>query len=212
VKTALTSLLSLLLVSFFLVAAGSSERLSGYVAHFDKIQRDVKAAKGDQAKLGLLEKGVQIFQTLAKDDPSDFLARSFAGAVASQRSLYISNLGDKAKNAKEAIPLLDDAVRDAKLSHNDPELLQAFRIRAETYSSLPTFFNKSEIAVQDSKAALELGIKLKLSPEKMFSLKQLRVRALKNAIKPAKSGKAENKGSVHDAELRAAENSLDEAK
>lgn len=211
-KNAFASLLSLMMFSFFLVAAGSPERLSKYVAHFDKIQVDVKAAKGDQEKLGLLEKGVQIFQKLAKDDPADFLARSFAGAVASQRSLYISNLGDKSKNVKEALPLLDDAVRDAKLSNNDSELLQTFRIRAETYSSLPTLFNKSEIAVQDSQAALELGIKLKLSPEKMFSLKQLRVRVLKNAIKPAKSGKAENLGSVHDAELRAAEKALNEAK
>lgn len=211
-KNNLTSLLSLFMFLFFLVAAGSPDRLGRYVSKFEKIQMDVQSAKGDQPKLDVLENGFQIFLTLSKNDRSDFIAQAFAGALASQRSLYIANLGDKAKNVKEAIPLLDDAVRDAKLSSNNAELLQTLRIRAETYCSLPIFFNKREIAIQDSQAALELGTKLKLTHERMYSLKQLRVRTLRNAIKPAKSGKSENLNSIHEEELRAAEKALDEAK
>ena len=190
-KNNLTSLLSLLAFLSFLIAAGSPDRLARYADNFEKIQIEVKSKRSEHEKLDALEMGFQFFMTISKDDGSDFLARSFAGALGSQRSLHMANLGDKAKNVKEAILLLDDAVRDARVSNNEQELLQTLRNRAETYSSLPAFFNKGEIAVQDSRATLDLGIKLKLAPEQMVSLNLLRVRALCRSSKPPKNGKSD---------------------
>ena len=183
------------LIFFLLVASSLSpafsvskeqmneERFVAYTSSFDAYNSQISSLKTDDEKLQLTQQIFEKYLSLSKSDNDDYLAKSYAGLTGMRRCSFVTNLTRQGKYSFESFGFLDEALKavEKQFQANGslaPHMILVLKNRAEIYSSVPKFFGKAKIAVDDAKRSLELATKSPHTPEgDLYKLKLLEVRA-----------------------------------
>jgi|GEM_PF-5913379 len=179
--------------------ANNTADIGAKIGQYVGIRREVLSKLGESKdkNLAAVESGFDTFNAIVEKDPSDFLARSFAGVFASMRAPYVEEMDKKAAFTGEALPMLDKSARDAKkaVEAGAPSEVLALVLenRAEVLINLPKLFKKEAIALADAQSALEITKKTSKDEKDIFRTRLLVARAL------AYAGKASEAQAEHDA-------------
>jgi hypothetical protein len=143
----------------------------------EKLQKLVGTANRDEA-LVLATRLFEEYSEIAKKEPANHVARSFAGVFGAFRCRYASDTNKMSRYMNESIPLLDSSVDGALKGGQRKSLIAVLNNRASVYIGIPSLFKKEKEVLDDAKMLVELAKKEKLNSLQTARYNLLLARAL----------------------------------
>ena len=154
---------------------------ASHAGDFAKFEATIESAMVESAKRDIANKAYGHFLALSVAYPTDYVARSYAGYLAAQRCAYTVNQEERATFLQEGLPLLEQAVEEAKKSGSNSEKYVVYRNRADIYSILPAILEKQNVALTDSEEMMRIVDLAGMTAVEKLRARLIRVRCLARA-------------------------------